>query len=653
MNALDMQEFQALFAQEAEIRLATLAQLMLQLEHEGGDEALIGSIFREVHTLKGSAAVVGFDNVSRVAHLLESGLEDLRSGRCAVTPDLVDGLLTAVGSLSTLIAQAVAGEDGGSAAAAAEAALELALERFVTDETLASQPVAGEPVAGGAVTDEPLADDPVASQVEPKLVTSVAMAPEAIAKPRSATQPEPAAREGGIVMVPLERLDELVRLVGESAAAHLRVGRMLSAPTGIQPDAIAEFSELSRILNELQERTMRTRMVPVATVTDQLNRTVRDLARSLGKVVHWEVRGGDTELDRGVLHQLSDSLIHLVRNAVDHGIDSADLSDDDALQLVFRSGLSTARFVSDISGRGVGLDVVRASVEAVRGRVEVRSQHGVGTEFRVVVPVTLAVLPCLLVMVSGQRFALALHSVVLAQADQAATQAHAEGRPAIWIDGQPVPVSSLAETLRMPPTEPAHGPVVVLAGTSHRHAFQVDGLIGQRDVVVKGIGRLLPRLEVIAGRARSTGDLAAGHRTIRAARPAAARHAATKRTRAPDTVAAASASASTVDLALIGQTAAANGDYPAAVTAFRKCVYLEPDDPMAHVHLGLALEASGDEPSAGRAFQAARSALGRGTPSDLDAALGGYRVEELLRLLDSKRHGSRRADQEHRGGHTV
>jgi two-component system chemotaxis sensor kinase CheA len=293
-------------------------------------------------------------------------------------------------------------------------------------------------------------------------------------------------------------------------------------------------------------------MVPVATVTDQLNRTVRDLARSLGKVVHWEVRGGDTELDRGVLHQLSDSLIHLVRNAVDHGIESpddreaagkprqatirlhamqlgseviiavtddgkgidvdrvrsqaarqgfesADLSDDDALQLVFRSGLSTSRFVTDISGRGVGLDVVRTSVEAVRGRVEVRSQHGGGTEFRVVVPVTLAVLPCLLVVVGGQRFALALHSVVLAQTDDAATQAHAEGRSVIWIDGQPVPVSGLAETMSMAPTEPQNGPVVVLSGTSHRHAFQVDRLIGQRDVVVKGISRLLSRLEVIAG----------------------------------------------------------------------------------------------------------------------------------------------------------
>src|ERR1700730_7667990 len=118
MNALDQEEFQLLFAQEAEIRLATLAQLMLQLEHDGSDESLIGSIFREVHTLKGSAAVVGFDHVSRGGHLLETRLEEVRGGRCAVTPDVVDALLSAVDSLSALIAQAVAGSEGGPEAAA-------------------------------------------------------------------------------------------------------------------------------------------------------------------------------------------------------------------------------------------------------------------------------------------------------------------------------------------------------------------------------------------------------------------------------------------------------------------------------------------------------------------------------------------------------
>ncbi|TMK51057.1 MAG: response regulator [Actinobacteria bacterium] len=387
----------------------------------------------------------------------------------------------------------------------------------------------------------------------PPIGGEVELRPLAIATaslPPPAARPPAAAHDTSVVMVPLERLDELIRLVGESAAAHLRVGRLLWERLGVTPTGIPEFSELSRTLNDLQERTMRTRMVPVTTMTDQLHRAVRDVARTLGKDVAWEVLGGDTELDRGVLRQLSDSLLHLVRNAVDHGVETpeerlaagkpaqarivlhamqlgsevviavtddghgidvdrvrsqaerqgvetAGLNDEEALQLVFRSGLSTARFVSDISGRGVGLDVVEASVRAVRGRIEVRSAAGKGTEFRLIVPISLAVLPCLVVAAGGQEFALPLHSVTLAQADGAGT-AHAEERSALWIGGLPVVVSSLAGALGMPSTAPG-GPVVVLESGSRRYGFQVDALVGQRDVVVKDLGQLLPRLGVVRG----------------------------------------------------------------------------------------------------------------------------------------------------------
>ena len=327
---------------------------------------------------------------------------------------------------------------------------------------------------------------------------------------------------------------------------------MLKDRFGVDPASAAEFNELSRSLNDLQERAIRTRMVPVATITDKLQRAVRDLSRAQGKTIRWDARGTDTELDRGVLNQLSDSLLHLVRNAVDHGIeqparreaagkpahgtvrlhamqlgseviiavtddgngtdvervreqagrqgiDIDGMSEEEVLQLTFRSGLSTTAFVTDVSGRGVGLDVVRTNVEAARGRVEIRSQLGEGTEFRIVVPITLAVLRCLLVEAGGQRFALPFHRVVLSQAYQASSQGRAEGRPVVWVDDQPVPVSTLAETLGTPPGDATAGPIVVLADTARRHAFQVDRLLGQRDVVVKGLSRLLPHLPAVAG----------------------------------------------------------------------------------------------------------------------------------------------------------
>jgi two-component system chemotaxis sensor kinase CheA len=181
------------------------------------------------------------------------------------------------------------------------------------------------------------------------------------------------------------------------------------------------------------------------------------------------------------------------------GGNTTGLSDEEALLLVFRSGVSTADFISEVSGRGVGLDVVRTSVASVRGRVEVRSDPGSGSEFRLIVPITLAVLPSLVVAAGDRRFAIPLHSVVVAQAYDPASMTHAEGRAVVWVGDQAVPVTNLDEILGLGGDAAPGGAVVVVATLTRRHAFRVDGLLGQRDLVVKGLGRLLPRIEVLAG----------------------------------------------------------------------------------------------------------------------------------------------------------
>lgn len=488
MTALGADQVRALFRQESDTRLAHLGKLLLELEQSGHDKALIDSIFRDVHTIKGSAAVAGMDTVSRVAHELEELVDGVRAGRTAPTPALVDDLLAGADRL----AAAILGGGSGNARVAA---------------TL------------------PPATDPA---------------------PRAPRQPE----AGTFVTVPMERLDELVRLVGESASQHLRVGRLLQERFKVDPASCAEYNELSLSLNQLQDRTMRARMVPVSLVTDQLHRTARDLARAQDKEIAWEVRGGETELDRGVLNGLSDSLLHLVRNAVDHGVEPPDarvragkprcghlrlhamqlgpevtiavsddgpgididqvrlqagrqgvdtgaMSDDDVLRLVFLSALSTTSAVTDVSGRGVGLDVVRASVEAANGRVDVWSKPGAGTEFRIIVPVTLAVMRCLLVEAAAQRFALPFHRVVACH-DTGIGEVRAEGKRAVWVDRRPVPVSALAEVLAAG-AQRGPGPLVVLSDAARRHAFQVDRLVGQRDVVLKGLSPLLPALPAVAG----------------------------------------------------------------------------------------------------------------------------------------------------------
>ena len=521
MAGMNPDQVRRLFAQEAEARLAQLGQLLLQLEQTGDDETLVRSIFRELHTLKGSAAVAGLNEVSRIAHDLEELVDGLRVGGLSLTSEVIDTLLRGVDQLGDAI-----NTDQKAGPASSLAEVPASRTRNGTDP----------PPKGMRPSETRVMEAPNGAPL--------------ISLPTVTLQAE--VTPGAVIRVPIERLEELTRLVGETASAHLRIGRMLKDRFKVDPATCAEFNQQSRLLNDLQDRAMRTQMVPVATVTDQLQRAVRDLARAQGKDIRWEAQGTDTELDRGVLHQLSDSLMHLVRNAVDHGIELPDerqrsgkpaqatirlhamqlgseviiavtddgrgidvdsvtqqaerrgidtdgMTDQEILGLTLQPGLSTAAFVTDVSGRGVGLDVVRTNVESAHGRVEVRSDPGAGSEFRIIVPITTAVLRCLLVEAAGQSFALPFHRVLLSQAHEPTKVAHAEGRPIIRVDGHAVPVQVLAETLGLGAGKGTKGPLVVLADTSRRHAFQVDRLIGQRDVVIKALDPLLPHLPAIAG----------------------------------------------------------------------------------------------------------------------------------------------------------
>jgi two-component system chemotaxis sensor kinase CheA len=522
MAGMTPDQLRRLFAQEAEGRLAELGQLLLRLEQNADDETLVRSIFRELHTLKGSAAVAGLDDVSRIAHDLEELAETLRDGGQPVTSDVIDTLLQGADQLSTAIGTS---HDSGPIPPA----------------------VGGAPSAGNG-THLP--------QVTRPQSTPSRSAPPPNGRTSSISSPVFAPRAEGspaaVIRVPLERLEELARLVGETASAHLRLGRMLKDRFKIDPATCAEYNEQSRLLNDLQDRVMRTQMVPVSTITDQLHRAVRDLSRAQGKDVRWEAQGTDTELDRGILHKLSDSLMHLVRNAVDHGLELPDerhragkraqgtirlramqlgsdvilsvtddgrgidvdsvtrqaqrrgidtdrMTEQEVLELTFQPGLSTTTFVTDVSGRGVGLDVVRTNVESAHGRIEMQSQLGAGTEFKIIVPITTAILRCLLVEAGGQRFALPFHRVLLSQAHDQAKVWYAEGRAVIRVEEQAVPVQGLAETLGLSPTSETSGPLVVLADGSRRYAFQVDSLIGQRDVHINALNPLLPHLPAVAG----------------------------------------------------------------------------------------------------------------------------------------------------------
>jgi two-component system chemotaxis sensor kinase CheA len=494
--------FREMFREEAWPSLDRLSRNLLALESATADPDLVDSMFRDAHNLKGGAAMVGLEEVRSRAHTMEDLLEPLRRAEAVATPEVTDALLASVDAIRAALAP-----DGG--------------------EDARAQPVEDPPAA---VPAPPPAAVPTPPPAAPSVATTTAS---------EATMPMPVAR-----------IDEIARLVGEGAGAHSRLGRFVSETLRVDPTAVTEYRELAGILNHLEERSTRARMVPVSVLADSLQRVVRDLARQLGKSVRWEASGTETEMDRSLVDQLAGPLLHIVRNAVDHGIetpeqrrraskpeqgrvclsashvgpdvvititddgqgidiervrakaatvvpDLAARTDADVLDLIFHSGLSTATEVTDVSGRGVGLDVVRANLEAVRGRIDVSSRPGQSTEFRVTVPVTLSVLQCLIVRCSGQAYAVPLHSVASVLPADAAV-ARADGKTMVWLDGEPVPLSDLAATLTAGAAA-GTGPAVVLTGGAGRHAVRVNEILGLRSVVVNALSALLPRLPIYAG----------------------------------------------------------------------------------------------------------------------------------------------------------
>jgi two-component system chemotaxis sensor kinase CheA len=569
----------------------------MALEAAPDDQAAIDGILREAHTMKGAAGMVGMMRVSRLAHRLEDLLVELRSGTRRSTPELTDSMLLVVDGLARLIANPSSAEQDTSD--------ELAMERLLPTPALEASLVpppptsptstqVAVPVSPPALSDPsptngkvilpgpvpgaqstapaskevaippPTPDLPVPISVVPAVPAVLPIAPPALraTSPASgeAAPPvhSPATRPPGAVDrktvetatldVPVARIDELNRLVGEVSAAQLRVGHIFGSELQQNPDAITEYRELTKVINQLQEVTERTRMVPVGTLGAILHRTVRDTARSLGKKVRWELMGEDVEVDRGVLEQLVSPLLHLVRNSIGHGIelppvrlaagkpeeavvrlqatqvgskvviaisddgagidvaavraaavkrglDVEGLNEDQALHLIFHTGVSTAKTLTETSGRGVGLDVVKTAVEAVHGEVQIVNHPGAGAEFRIVVPITLTVVPCLIVSIGGQSFGLPLHRIIRmleAQNVQAVS-----GKNLAIVDGHAVPVSDLASLLGLPSA--GVGPWVLLGTADSPHAFQVETVVQKRDVVVRGLTGRLRDLKAVSG----------------------------------------------------------------------------------------------------------------------------------------------------------
>lgn len=580
------------FLQEASDLLSDVDNKLVDLEKMPDDRGLLNDIFRGFHTVKGGAGFLNAAELVTLCHLTENLFDRLRNGELELTPELMDIIMAATKGVREMFGELGQMVLPQPADPQVLAALQGVLSGAAPDSTPAAVPepaaapspatasIAGEPdwnALHSAVTGAPV---PVAAQGEliTKAETAAAPTSAVTASPANgaATAPSPFGRratdkpggqptsarrveERGVrentIRVDTSRLDQVLNLSGEigltknrltSLRADILAGKNDSETLHALDQAV---SQLDLLVSDLQNSVMKTRMQPIGRLFQKYPRIARDLARQLGKDVELVLAGEETEVDKTMIEDLADPLIHLIRNAVDHGVEmpaerqqagkpvkslvrlearqegdhivliiaddgkgmSAErirakavekglVSEEEAntmderqsLNLIFLPGFSTKSQISDVSGRGVGMDVVKTNIQKLNGAIEIRSEPGKGSVFIISLPLTLAILPVLLVLLGNQPFALPLSMVrEILPIEQSRIQ-EVGGKETLVVRGEVLPVISLARMLGWPLTQyPEYG--VFMQTAERSFILGVDSFAGRDDAVIKSLEDFRPR----------------------------------------------------------------------------------------------------------------------------------------------------------------
>jgi len=527
-------ELVSIYLEDAREQLAVLDDVLLRLEREGVKGELVASVLGPLHTLKGNSGMIGLVAVKDLVHRLEEVFARARDGALSLERDALEPLFEAATALRGAI-EAACGEaretrDLGPAGAA----LGALLGRAAAPRGRAAAP---------ASTEAKSAPGPAKGDGDVAAATS----------------------RSSMVRVDFAKLDQLLNLVGELIVHRTKLDELArqiaEVLPGVGPDLLESVHRVSSASTQLQETIMDVRMLPVRHVFERFPRLVRDLARQQGKQVELVLQGEDTRVDKAVIDELGEPLVHLIRNAVDHGIETPavrrargksetgtlllqaaqesnqvvitlvddgagidaatvrrkavergligegeTLSDREAIQLIFTEGFSTAQAVTDVSGRGVGLDVVVHSMERLNALIEAETIPGAGTKFTLQLPLTLAIITVLMVDVGEEVYALPSGAVVESLRYERKDLVRMNGRDTLRVRDRIVPFVHLAELFGKPQRDGEWAYAVIVGRGEKRLGLSVDRLRGQQDVVIKALDAVVSNERVGIAGATILGD---------------------------------------------------------------------------------------------------------------------------------------------------
>ena len=541
------------FCAEAAEHLEAADRNLLVIDTTPTNTEALNAIYRGFHTIKGVASMLGLAAIQTLAHEAENLLNLARDGKLVLRDKALDLVFASTDALKRQL-DTIRHWTPGRGRIESDPALPTLLADLRA--VASGKPVAAEkPVASGkpVAAEKPLAAEPPA--------TAKPAAPEEPAPTVESADAQPGTRRGATndketVRVDKERLDKLINTIGEMVIAQSMAQQEFNELSAGKVASRA-LPELSKISRDLQELSLGLRMVPLQTTFQKMTRLVRDLSRKLGKPVTLALHGEETELDKTVVDQLGDPLMHMVRNSLDHGLEDPaeraatgkpaegrislrayyqggnvyiELNDDgrgldrarilrkaiekgivsegqrltdaEVYALIFAPGFSTAAVVTDVSGRGVGMDVVRRNVEALQGNILIRTQLGQGTTFTIRLPLTLAIMDGLMVGLGEDVYVLPILSVIESFRPRAAEIHTVAGRgEVITVRGEVAPLLRLHTILGRPATvtDPRHGLVVLVEDQGKKYALLVDQLLGQMQAVVKSLDANYRRVEGLAG----------------------------------------------------------------------------------------------------------------------------------------------------------